>query len=69
MKFDAHRAWPASSKEVVVTDRAPKSRRLAYHNECVRVKMELGLTANKEAWRDAGLLPFSLNRNKGRQEG
>lgn len=69
IKVDAHRAWPAFSKEVVLTDRAPNSRKLAYHNECARVEMELGLKANKEAWRDAGLLRFSLNRNQGRQEG
>jgi len=67
MKVDAHRAWPAFSKEVVVTDRAPKSRRLAYHNECARVNMDVGYKG-QEGGMEARRAP-KFPSNKGMKAG
>ena len=66
---DAHRAWPAFSKEVVLTDRAPKSRRLAYPSECARVNKEFRFNG-QEGGKETRRTPApSIHGNSGRQEG
>ena len=67
---DAHRAWPAFSKEVVLTDRASKSRRLAYRSECARVNMEFRFNGQEGGTEVRRTPTFpSPYGNQGRQEG